>query len=84
MQLDRTHVVVRLRTLSEIGDLALVMIRRYPASLWIGFAAGAILWAAANAVLIGWIPVQEAAYGLDDEEAAAEIITIVRRKPAEI
>ncbi len=73
MQLDRTHVVIRLRTLSEIGDLAMVMIRRYPAALLIGFAVGAIPWAIGNAVLLSWIPLNEAAYGLDDEEALAEI-----------
>lgn len=73
MQLDQTHVVVRLRTLSEIGDLAMVMIRRYPASLLIGFAAGAVGWAIANLLLIGWIPITEAAYGLDDEEAFPEL-----------
>lgn len=73
MQLDQTHVVVRLRTLSEIGDLAMVMIRRYPASLLIGFAAGAVGWAIANLLLIGWIPITEAAYGLDDEEAFSEL-----------
>ncbi len=74
MQLDQTHVVVRLRTLSEIGDLAMVMIRRYPASLLIGFAAGAVGWAIANLLLIGWIPISEAAYGLDDEEAFPEVV----------
>ena len=73
MQLDRTHVVIRLRTLSEIGDLAMVMIRRYSSSLLIGFAAGAAVWAIANALLLSWIPIQEAAYGLDDEEAVAEV-----------
>lgn len=73
MQLDRTHVVIRLRTLSEIGDLALVMIRRYPSALFIGFAIGAAIFAVANALLIGWIPIQEAGYGLDDEEALIEI-----------
>ncbi|MGI9473464.1 MAG: hypothetical protein ACR2NZ_18120 [Rubripirellula sp.] len=73
MQLDHTHVVVRLRTLSEIGDLAMVMIRRYPASLLIGFAAGASLWAVADFLLLGWIPISESAYGLDDEEALPEL-----------
>jgi hypothetical protein len=72
MQLDKTHVVVRLRTMSEIGDLALVMIRRYPA-LCAAFAAGASVWALANALLLGWIPIAEYGYGLDDEEAALEI-----------
>jgi hypothetical protein len=73
MQLDHTHVVIRLRSLSEIGDLAMVMIRRYPAALLVGFAAGASLWAIANALLLSWIPIREAAYGLDDDEAVAEI-----------
>lgn len=77
MQLDRTHVVVRLRTLAEIGDLAFVMIRRYPASLLIGFAIGASVWAIANALLLSWIPIGEAAYGLDDEDATAEILRYV-------
>ena len=73
MQLDRTHVVIRLRSLSEIGDLALVMIRRYPSALAIGFAIGALPWAVANAVLLNWIPVREMAYGFSDREAAAEL-----------
>ncbi|TWU59175.1 hypothetical protein Poly51_19610 [Rubripirellula tenax] len=73
MQLDQTHVVIRLRSLSEIGDLAMVMIRRYPTSLLIGFTAGALPWAIVNAILLSWIPIVEAGYGLDDEEAMAEI-----------
>lgn len=77
MQLDRTHVVIRLRSLSEIGDLAMVMIRRYPSALLIGFAAGASAWAIANALLLSWIPLREAAYGLDDEEAVVEVLRYV-------
>lgn len=73
MQLDRTHVVIRLRTLSEIGDLAMVMIRRYPSALLIGFALGAAPWAIANAALLSWIPVTESAFGLNDEEAFAQL-----------
>jgi hypothetical protein len=77
MQLDRTHVVIRVRSLSEIGDLALVMIRQYPQALYIGFVSGAILWALANAALLSWIPIQEASYGLDDEEAQTELYRYV-------
>lgn len=77
MQLDRTHVVIRLRTLAEIGDLALVMIRRYPTSLLIGFAVGALPWAITNLALLGWIPIAEAGYGLEDEEAVAEVTRYV-------
>ena len=73
MQLDQTHVAIRLRTLSEIGDLSMVMIRRYPESLLIGFSLGAIVWASANMLLLAWIPWQESGYGLDDTSAAAEI-----------
>jgi hypothetical protein len=77
MQLDRTHVVIRLRTLSEIGDLAMVMIRRYPTALLVGFAVGALPWFIANALLLSWIPITEASYGLDDEEATAQIARYV-------
>ena len=73
MQLDQTHVVVRLRTVSEIGDLTLIMLRRYPSTLFIGFALGALAWALMDLAVLGWIPISEASYGLDDEEAIAEI-----------
>lgn len=73
MQLDRTHVAIRLRTLSEIGDLAMVMIRRYPKALLVGFMLGALPWMVANALLLSWIPITEASYGLDDEEATVQI-----------
>jgi len=73
VQLDKTHVVVRVRTLSEIGDLAMVMIRRYPSALTIGFVAGAVPWILMNAILLSWIPVQENQYGLEDSAAQQEI-----------
>jgi hypothetical protein len=59
--------------MSEIGDLAMAMLRRYPGSLLIGFSAGAFGWAVANALLLYWIPIREAGYGLEDEEALAEV-----------
>lgn len=77
MQLDRTHVVVRLRSMSEIGDLAMAMLRRYPAALLVGFAAGAIGWAIVNAILLSWIPIRESSYGLEDEEAVGEVFRYV-------
>lgn len=73
MQLDRTHVVIRLRSLSEIGDLAMVMIRRYPSSLLVGLTLGASVWAILDLLLLGWIPISESVYGLNDEEAITEI-----------
>lgn len=73
MQLDQTHVVVRVRTLSEIGDLALVLLHRYPSVLLIGFLLGAWPWIFANALLLYWIPITESEFGLDDAEAAWEL-----------
>ncbi len=73
MQLDRTHVVIRRRSLSEIGDLSLVMLRRYPAALFIGFALGALPWFIANAILLSWIPMTQWEYGFTDDESTAEL-----------
>ena len=73
MQLDQTHIVIRLRKFSEIGDLSLVMIRRYPEAILIGFTMGAVGWVILNTLLLGWIPWQESIYGLDDPAALGEI-----------
>ena len=73
MQLDQTHVAIRLRTISEIGDLALIMVRRYPFALFVCFAVGALPWFIANSALLWWIPIQESKYGLDDPEAFSEL-----------
>ena len=74
MQLDKTHVVIRVRTLSEIGDLALVMLRRYPSALLIGFLFGALPWIICNAALLSWIPYFETEYDIwQDEESFAEL-----------
>ncbi len=77
MQLDKTHIVVRPRTVSEIGDLTLAMLRIYPRSILIGFTVGAMGWALLNLVLIGWIPIREYGLGLTDEEASAELFRYV-------
>ena len=58
MQLDRTHVAIRVRTLSEIGDLSLVMIRRYPEAVFQAFFLGAAFWIVADLLLLGWLPLQ--------------------------
>jgi hypothetical protein len=68
MQLDRTHVVIRARTLTEISDLALAMIRTYPFAAIVGFFLGALPWAIANTLLLGWIPIDEYRYATWDEE----------------
>ena len=73
MELDRTHVVIRLRKFTEIGDLSLVMIRQYPEALLIGFVLGSIGWASLNMLLLGWIPWEESVYGLDDDAALGEV-----------
>jgi hypothetical protein len=63
--------------MSEIGDLAMAMLRRYPAALLVGFATGAVGWAIANAILLSWIPIRESTYGLEDEEAVGEVFRYV-------
>jgi len=73
MQLDRTHVVIRRRRLNEIGDLSLVIMRRYPSAILIGFFAGAVPWMIANAAVLYWIPILEWQHELADEEALAEV-----------
>ena len=62
MELDQTHVVIRTRSLSEIGDLAMILIRRYPAAAIFGFAVGAAPWIVLNTLLLGWIPISEFAH----------------------
>ncbi len=73
MQLDKTHVVIRVRSLSEIGDLAMVMIRQYPSALLVGFLAGALPWIILNAAALSWIPIEENQYGISDDEARSEL-----------
>lgn len=73
MQLDRTNVVIRARTLSEIGDLALILIRCYPGAAILGFAVGALPWALLNLLLIGWIPLPHFIEGMHDEQMNAAL-----------
>ena len=68
MQLDRTHVAIRPRSLAEIGDLALLLLRQYPQAILVGFALGALPFILLNAFLIGWIPLSETAENIYDEE----------------
>lgn len=74
MQLDQTHVAIRARTLTEISDLAMVMIRSYPAATFFGFAMGALPWAIINFGLLGWIPVQEYRVATYDDEMSSALI----------
>ena len=72
MQLDRTHVTIRSRSLAEIGDLALMLLRQYPQAVAVGFALGALPWMALNFFLIGWIPLNETLETVYDEETLTE------------
>ncbi len=53
MQLDRTNVVVRARSIAEIADLAMILIRAYPKSIILAFAVGALPWLLMNWLLLG-------------------------------
>ncbi|TWT67476.1 DUF4129 domain-containing protein [Allorhodopirellula solitaria] len=72
MQLDRTHVAIRVRTLSEIGDLSLVMIRRYPRAFFSAFFAGAAFWIVADLLLLGWLPWRATEEAFREGDASAE------------
>lgn len=73
MQLDRTQIVIRARSMTEIGDLAMMVIHRFPAATILGSLLGALPWAIANALLIGWIPLREFAESLRDYQTQMEI-----------
>lgn len=73
MQLDQTHVAIRSRTMTEISDLAMVMIRSYPSALLFGFAVGTLPWAVLNALLLGWIPIVEYRFATYDEDMAGNL-----------
>jgi len=73
VQLDRTQIVIRARSMTEIGDLAMMVIHRFPAATILGSLLGALPWAIANALLIGWIPLREFAESLRDYQTQMEI-----------
>jgi len=73
VQLDRTHVVIRARTLSEIGDLAMILIRNYPAASICGFIVGMLPWMLMNLLLIGWMPIVQFNLGIYDDEMDSEL-----------
>jgi len=68
MQLDQTHVTIRARTLSEIGDLAMVLIRSYPLAISVGFVVGALPWAILNMFILASIPINEYSIASYDED----------------
>ncbi|PHQ34505.1 hypothetical protein [Rhodopirellula bahusiensis] len=74
MQLDRTHIAIRVRSLSEIGDLALLMIRRYPVAVTRAFFAGALPWIVINAVLLSFLPLRIAADEFFTEDSMSDLI----------
>jgi hypothetical protein len=73
VQLDRTHVVIRARTLSEIGDLAMILVRNYPAASIFGFVLGMLPWLVLNTLLVGWIPWVQFTEAIYDDEMDAEL-----------
>ena len=75
MQLDRTHVVVRPRSISEICDLATLVLRQYFLPLVIAFGCGMLPFALLNFALLGWIPVETEA---EAEELLVEELFVAR------
>ena len=77
MQLDKTHVAIRARSFSEIGDLSLSLIRHYPQAILVGLTVGALPWLIADLLLLGYIPWQEATELVFDEESVGNRIRYV-------
>lgn len=70
MQLDQTHVAIRVRTLSEIGDLSLMMVRHYPRAFFKAFAFGSAFWILVNGCLLYWLTVDFSDPELYEDETA--------------
>lgn len=77
VQLDRTHIAIRVRSLSEIGDLALLMIRRYPVAVTRAFFAGALPWIVINAALLSFLPLRIAADEFFTDDSASDLLRYV-------
>ncbi|MEM8912766.1 MAG: hypothetical protein AAGC97_13450 [Planctomycetota bacterium] len=77
MQLDQTHVTIRVRTLSEIGDLSLRMIRRYPFAFGPIFLMGCGVWWLIDVAVLGWIPWQWSQLDEVDDEAILDLLRYV-------
>jgi len=77
MQLDQTQLVMRPRSLSEVGDLTLAMLRSHPRLILTWFVVGAALWVVLDALLLAWIPLREWQLGLTDDEATVELLRYV-------
>jgi len=73
VQLDQTQIVIRARSLAEIGDLALRVIHRFPAATLLGGLLGALPWALANTALIGWLVWSEWWGGLEDDDTVWQL-----------
>lgn len=70
MELDRTHVAIRARSFSELADLSLLVLRRYPQAITIGFFLGALPWILANGLLLGWMLGSVEELGFVDQDAS--------------
>ena len=69
MQLDQSQLVMRPRTMSEVSDLTLAMLRSHARLILLGFMIGSSVWILLDLLLLSWIPIREWRLGLTDEEA---------------
>ncbi|MCC9644444.1 hypothetical protein LOC71_19400 [Rhodopirellula sp. JC740] len=74
MQLDRTHIAIRVRTLSEIGDLGLRMVRCYPVAVTRAFFAGAAPWMVINTLLLIFLPLRIASDEFFTDESFSDMV----------
>jgi hypothetical protein len=68
MELDRTTIVIRQRSLSEVADLAVMLISKYWRPLCLCWLVGVLPFALLNGALVGWIPLYAEWEGLLEDE----------------
>ena len=75
MQLDQTNLTIRTRSIAEIGDLTLMMTRRYAADIGRFFGRGAWPWIAIDVGIIGGIAAWRRDAVLQDTEMSSAVWT---------
>lgn len=74
MELDRTHVVIRPRSISEICDLSLLVMRHYFVPFWIAFITGALPWVLLDVAVLAPQVYDYEFEGIVDEETVGNRI----------
>lgn len=81
MRLDHSFIRIRSRSLLEIFDLALQVLRRYPASLLGYLITGAIGWAVLNALLVSGYDGSNSESGQSSLSGSVMLLLVMAQAP---